>query len=83
MAQLVVKDIDPLLIEKLKTLSWQHGRSLNEELIAILEQFINAEVVEAQVVLVEATEKLERARARYSGRSFSDSTELIREDRDR
>jgi plasmid stability protein len=42
MAQLVVKDIDPLLIEKLKSRSQQHSRSLNEELIAILKQAINA-----------------------------------------
>lgn len=83
MAQLIVENLNPLLLEKLNSLSQRHGRSLNEELIAILEQAVNAEVIEQAVAMTEATAKLEQARARYSGRSFSDSTELIREDRQR
>jgi len=83
MAQLIVENLNPLLLEKLKSLSQRHGRSLNEELIAILEQAVNAQVIEQAVAMTEATVKLEQARARYSGRSFSDSTQLIREDRQR
>lgn len=82
MAQLILKNLNPLLLEKLTTLSQRHGRSLNEELIAILEQAVNTEVV-GQVVPTIAAVKLEQARARYSERTFSDSTELIREERQR
>lgn len=82
MAQLILENLNPLLLEKLTTLSQQHGRSLNEELIAILEQAVNTEVV-GQVVPTIAAVKLKQARARYSERTFSDSTELIREGRQR
>ncbi len=83
MAQLILENLNPLLLEKLNSMSQRHARSLNEELIAILEQAVNAEVIEQAVAMTEATAKLEQARARYSGRSFSDSTQLIREDRQR
>lgn len=86
MAQITVENLDPLLIEKLKSCSQRHGRSLNEELIAILEQAVdtvNADVVDTTVAIAKAREKLEQARARYSGRIFTDSTELVREDRER
>jgi len=83
MARIVVENLDPLLIEKLKLLSQRHGRPLNEELKAILEQAAIAEVADSSWVRDEATRKLEHARARYAGQVFSDSTELVREDRDR
>lgn len=82
MAQFILENLNPLLLEKLTSLSQRHGRSLNEELIAILEQAVNTEVVEQPVPSIAAV-KLEQARARYSGRTFSDSTELIREERQR
>jgi plasmid stability protein len=83
MAQLVLENLDPILIEKLRIRSQQHGRSLDEELKAILAQAFDIEVVCEVIAMAEAREKLEQARARYAGRNFSDSTELVREDRDR
>ena len=83
MAQLVVKNLDPIIIEKLKARSQQHGRSLDEELKAILEQAVDTKAVDRMAAVAEAEAKLEKARARYAGRIFSDSTELVREDRDR
>ncbi|MEA5564158.1 FitA-like ribbon-helix-helix domain-containing protein [Anabaena sp. UHCC 0399] len=38
MAQILVENIDPVILEKLATLAKQHGRSLQEELKHILEQ---------------------------------------------
>lgn len=32
MAQVLVEDLDPIILEKLETLAKQHGRSLQEEL---------------------------------------------------
>jgi len=83
MARIVVENLDPLLVEKLKILSQRHGRPLNEELKAILEQAAIAEVADDCWVRNEATRKLEQARVRYADQIFSDSTELVREDRDR
>ncbi len=83
MASLRVEDIDPFLIEKLKSRSVQHGRSLNNELITILEQAVEANPIGEEAARSSAREKLELAQARFLGRSFSDSTELVREDRQR
>lgn len=83
MARIVVENLDPLVVEKLKILSQRHGRPLNEELKAILEQATIAEVADNGWVRDEATWKLEQARARYADQIFGDSTELVREDRDR
>ncbi|MEH2407834.1 FitA-like ribbon-helix-helix domain-containing protein [Nostoc sp.] len=38
MAQILVEDLDPIILEKLETLAKQHGRSLQEELKHILQQ---------------------------------------------
>ena len=38
MAQILVENLDPIILEKLETLAKQHGRSLQEELKQILQQ---------------------------------------------
>ncbi|MEH1936066.1 MAG: hypothetical protein V7L14_20685 [Nostoc sp.] len=38
MAQILVENLDPIIVEKLETLAKQHGRSLQEELKHILQQ---------------------------------------------
>jgi hypothetical protein len=41
------------------------------------------EAVKQQALAAQAWEKLDRARAKYAGCTFSDSVELLREDRTR
>ncbi|HEY9837076.1 MAG TPA: hypothetical protein V6D27_09285 [Vampirovibrionales bacterium] len=48
---------------------------------AILEGAIKAEAIKQQAIAAQAWEKIDRARAKYAGRTFSDSVELLREDR--
>lgn len=78
MAQILVRDLDRGVVERLKKRADQNGRSLQAEVKMILEQV-------AQIDYDEAWERIERFREkmRLSGRAFSDSAELIREDRDR
>ena len=86
MAQIVVNNLDPLLIAKLTSRSQRHHRSLNDELIAILENAVHAEGINSTLSTSSTSasaEKLDRARARYSNRIFDDSSMLVREDRER
>ncbi len=83
MAQIVVENLDPLLIAKLTSRSQRHHRSLNDELLAILVDAVRVEGVDREASTLEAEEKLDRARARYAGRIFDDSSRLVREDRER
>jgi plasmid stability protein len=77
MASVLVRDLDPAVIERLKARAQEHGRSLQKELKAVLEQ------AASQGTWAEARSSIERVRKRFAGREFSDSTELIREERDR
>lgn len=76
MAQLVVPDLDPQFLERLKARAARHGRSVPEEARAILEAAVTLSMTEA------------RTRAAYwqqrlAGRAYSNSADLIREDRNR
>jgi plasmid stability protein len=77
MASVLVRDLDPAVVERLKVRAEENRRSLQKELKAILE------TAAAQATWAEARADAERVRQMLGGRQFSDSTELIREDRDR
>jgi antitoxin FitA len=77
MASVLVRDLDPAVVERLKARAEENGRSLQKELKAILE------TAAAQATWAEARAAAERVRQMLGGRQFSDSTELVREDRDR
>jgi plasmid stability protein len=77
MAQILIRDLDPEVVERLKAQAKEHGRSLESEVRQIL-----AVAVE-QMAWKDAWAKLDECRKRFAGQTFSDSTELIREDRDR
>jgi len=77
MASVLVRDLDPAVVERLKVRAQENHRSLQKELKAILE------AAAAQATWAEARAGAERVRQMLGGRQFSDSTELIREDRDR
>lgn len=82
MAQVVIENLDPIVIEKLKALAQQHGRSLEAELKAILTQAAEIDVSD-RTAKENAWERIDKAREKYAGRIFSDSVELLREDRQR
>ena len=79
MAQLLVRNIEPEIINRLKQRAKRHHRSLQGEAKLILEDA-------AQKVSMEEAGAIAgkwRKRLAATGRKFSDSAELIREDRER
>jgi plasmid stability protein len=76
MGQVLVRNLSTEVVRKLKIRAQQHRRSLQEELKDILEQAArhNAKDVQARV---------NQVRKLFAGRKFSDSSDLIRQDRAR
>ena len=77
MPQVLVRDLDTAVVERLKERARHNGRSLQKELKAILEQTAR------EATMAEARAAAERISRRFAGRTFSDSADLIREDRER
>ena len=78
MGQILVRKLEDEVIDDLKSKAKSHGRSLEAEVRQILR-----DVTERPVDSAKRMEIIEKIRKRFEGRRFSDSTELIREDRDR
>ena len=76
MAQVLIRDLDVKVVERLKHRARQHGRSLEAELRGILELAAAADLVEARTLA-------SQLRRRLKGRSHSDSVALVTEDRRR
>jgi antitoxin FitA len=75
MAQLLVRDVPQDVVEALKQRAKEHGRSAEAEHRAILEEALRA----GRSGFWERAAKL---REEMRGRTFTDSTDLIRQDRD-
>lgn len=77
MAQVLVRQLDGKIVDRLKKRAKEHGRSLQSEVKTILEDAVpDYEGAWKRIAGL-------RKRLGKSGRTFSDSVELIREDRDR
>jgi plasmid stability protein len=83
MTQIILDNLDPGVVAKLQALAQKHGRSLDAELKAILEQLIQSEAMQKAAARAETRKRLAQARQRHAGQTFSDSAELLREDRQR
>ena len=75
MAQVLIRNLDDSMVDTLKQRAKQHGRSLSAEVRTILQNAVSAPD--------DCALQVERVRALFEGRQFSDSTDLIREDRER
>ena len=78
MAQILVRGLDAALVARLKERARENHRSLQGEVKAILEEAA-AQATNAEIVAI-----LDRWQRYWQqkGKIFSDSAELIREDRD-
>jgi len=74
MPHILVRDLDPNTIGRLKSSAKRHGRSLQGEVKAILEEA-------APMTMSEFRAVSEKWHKYLKGRKFSDSAKLIREDR--
>jgi plasmid stability protein len=79
MAQILVRNLNKNVVERLKKRAKQDGRSLQSEVKAILEQAANEPVMDMET----ARALVDKVRRKFKGRKFPDSVKLIREDRDR
>ena len=77
MAQVLVRQLDDKIVDRLKKRAKEHGRSLQSEVKTILE--------DAVPDYERAWKRIDslRLRLKRSGRKFSNSADLIRKDRDR
>lgn len=71
-----MRDFDQKTIERLKARAHRNGRSLQQEVKALLERAVET------LTMPEARRLSDQWKRRLDGRSFSDSARLIREDRD-
>lgn len=76
MAELLIRNLEPEVIKRLKLRAKQHHRSLQSELKSIVESA-------TKMSLEEARKASSAWHKRLSNRSFSDSAKLLREDKDR
>ena len=83
MSQIILQDLDPVLLQTLRTRASKHGRSLEAELTAILQATADAELSDRADQMARFRERAVRMRQSLAGQLHSDSIQLIREDRDR
>ena len=76
MAQVLIRDVAPDVVDKLKLRAKRNHRSLEAELRVILE----AAVHEPDTNMIG---EVEQVRKQFRGRAFDDSATLLRQDRDR
>jgi antitoxin FitA len=74
MAQILIRNVDDTVVERLKKRASLNGRSLQAELKIVLEQA-------AQMDIADAREIAARIRGKLKGRQLSDSAELLHEER--
>ncbi len=78
MPDILVRDIDPEKLERLKARAKKNGRSLQSEAKLLIEKAAEEKTSEEVLALLETWKK------RFAGRKYSvSSVDLIREDRDR
>ena len=76
MAQVLIRDLETEVVDRLKERAKMRGRSLEAELRQILQEAAGGSRA-SRTLAVEEIQKM------FAGRTFSDSTELLREDRER
>ncbi|HPS91140.1 MAG TPA: hypothetical protein PKV33_03195 [Methanothrix sp.] len=76
MSQIIVRNLDDAVVNRLKARAREKNRSLEAEVRHILEQSAKVDMASARQIAL-------GIRARLKGRTFPDSAELIREDRER
>ena len=77
MAQILVRDLNETIVGRLKKRAADNGRSLQGEVKAILEEAANVYSAEEALSIAMAWQE------KLSDRTFDDSTDLVREDRER
>jgi plasmid stability protein len=77
MAELRIRNVEPWIVENLRTLARDHGHSMEEEIKDLLR---DKAIERKQKMVAEMQTLIDDMRAKYG--ELSDSAVLIREDRD-
>lgn len=83
MNSIVLNNLNPVIVEKIQSLAQKHNRSLEDEIKAILAQIVEAEITTQVSKRANFRSQLAAARQQHRNQTFSDSVELLREDRNR
>lgn len=75
MPQVLIREVDQAVVDRLKDRAKRNGRSLEAELRLVLADA-------AKLTPSEFLEEVGEIQKRFAGRVFPDSADLIREDRD-
>ncbi len=78
MSQILVRNLDPQVVQRLKDRAKANGRSLQAEAKTVLE----GAAAGAPMSMEAARKAIERLRRRFKGRKFPESVTLVREDRE-
>ncbi len=78
MSQVLVRQVDTTTIERLKLRARGNNRSLEAELRIVLRDAANESYTSRDVMA-----EVARVRELFAGRAFTDSADLLREDRER
>ncbi len=78
MAEIVLTDVDAVILQHLRDRAMRHGRTLEQEAESILAEALGSDRSNPWAAVDAIYHRLAA-----SGRTFSDSAELLREDRDR
>jgi plasmid stability protein len=78
-SRIVIPDLDDAVLARLRERAARHGRTIETEVKAILAEALPPTAPPVRWAAINAL----REELAASGRTFSDSAELIREDRDR
>ncbi len=78
MANVLIRDISNEVLDRIKSLAKRHNRSLQQELREALENIANHSCLDVHQKAKDLREKLRKKRVQ-----FTDSAELLREDRSR
>lgn len=78
MPDILIRNVPPSVLASLKRQAAARHRSLQQEVLAILEEAASIDALKAERLAAHIREKLAG-----TGRQFSDSAELLREDRER
>lgn len=76
MSDILIRGLDPKILERLKSRAKRHGRSLQREAKLLLEQAAGFEGDQVAAMI-------DGWNDRFAGRKFSGSVKMIREDRER
>lgn len=79
MPNILIRDVPPHTLEALKLRAKHNRRSVQQEVLRILEDVAEAQVAGHPAEIARAI----RVKLSQTGRVFGDSTELIRRDRER